>query len=152
MTRSKLCVLVVAATSLSKAGVAAAGRRRVDRQRQRPRPGEAVTVAGFGTFTVRPRAAGQGRNPVIGEPVAIAALRARLQARQGPSRCGQPERLSAVALTDRGSGDRTPDVKRAPEPGARPPMCHARTAMRGSWRSSVAPCYRRREDVVKRPV
>ena len=35
--------------------------------------GETVTVAGFGTFATRSRAARQGRNPATGEPVAIAA-------------------------------------------------------------------------------
>ena len=38
--------------------------------------GETVTIAGFGTFAARSRAARQGRNPSTGEPVAIAASRA----------------------------------------------------------------------------
>ena len=37
--------------------------------------GEPVTVAGFGKFVVRERAARQGRNPQTGESVAIAASR-----------------------------------------------------------------------------
>ena len=37
---------------------------------------EPVSIAGFGKFVLRSRAARQGRNPAAGEPVAIAALRA----------------------------------------------------------------------------
>ncbi len=35
--------------------------------------GEQVTVIGFGTFSVRERAARQGRNPQTGKPMQIAA-------------------------------------------------------------------------------
>ena len=35
--------------------------------------GESVSIAGFGTFTVKHRAARQGRNPRTGEPIEIAA-------------------------------------------------------------------------------
>lgn len=35
--------------------------------------GEKVTLAGFGTFETRARAARQGRNPQTGEPLSIAA-------------------------------------------------------------------------------
>ena len=37
---------------------------------------EAVTIAGFGTFSIRSRAARQGRNPQTGESIATAASRA----------------------------------------------------------------------------
>ena len=37
---------------------------------------EAVTIAGFGKFATRSRAARTGRNPQTGEPVAIAASKA----------------------------------------------------------------------------
>ena len=37
---------------------------------------EPVTIAGFGKFATRSRAARRGRNPQTGEPVAIAASRA----------------------------------------------------------------------------
>ena len=37
---------------------------------------EAVTIAGFGTFSTRARAARQGRNPQTGEPITIAASKA----------------------------------------------------------------------------
>ncbi len=35
--------------------------------------GETVAIAGFGTFSIRARAARQGRNPQTGEPLTIAA-------------------------------------------------------------------------------
>ena len=38
--------------------------------------GEAVTIAGFGTFSTRSLPARQGRNPQTGERIAIAASRA----------------------------------------------------------------------------
>ncbi len=37
--------------------------------------GETVALSGFGTFTVRQRAARQGRNPRTGGPIAIPASR-----------------------------------------------------------------------------
>lgn len=37
---------------------------------------EPVTIAGFGKFTTRSRAARRGRNPLTGEPVDIAASKA----------------------------------------------------------------------------
>ena len=37
--------------------------------------GESVSIAGFGTFSVKDRAARQGRNPRTGEAIAIAALK-----------------------------------------------------------------------------
>ena len=38
--------------------------------------GEAVSLTGFGSFTVRPRAARQGRNPKTGEVLTIQASNA----------------------------------------------------------------------------
>lgn len=39
------------------------------------RDGEQVTLVGFGTFSVKQRAARQGRNPKTGEPMLIPASR-----------------------------------------------------------------------------
>ena len=73
MTRSELCARVAAATSLSKA--AAAVDALFSAIADALARGEAVTVAGFGRFTTRDRAARTGRNPQIGDAVAIAASR-----------------------------------------------------------------------------
>ena len=67
MTGSELCARVAARSSLSKADVAAALGALAE--------GETVTVAGFGKFAARTRAARQGRNPGTGEPVDVPAPR-----------------------------------------------------------------------------
>ena len=52
--------------------------------------GEAVSIAGFGTFATKSRPARQGRNPGTGEAIEIASSTApAVQARQGASRRGQ---------------------------------------------------------------
>ena len=73
MTRSELCARAAAATSLSKA--AAAVGALFSAIADALARGETVTVAGFGRFTTRDRAARTGRNPQTGDAVAIAASR-----------------------------------------------------------------------------
>ena len=75
MTRAELCARVATATSLSKADAAAAVGALFSAVNDALARGETVTVAGFGNFTVRDRAARAGRNPQTGEAVAIAASR-----------------------------------------------------------------------------
>ena len=75
MTRSELCARVAAATSLSKADAAAAVGALFSAIADALARGETVTVAGFGRFTTRDRAARTGRNPQTGDAVAIAASR-----------------------------------------------------------------------------
>ena len=74
MTRSELCARAAATTSLSKADAAAVGALFSAIADALAR-GETVTVAGFGRFTTRDRAARTGRNPQTGDAVAIAASR-----------------------------------------------------------------------------
>ena len=75
MTRSELRARLAAATSLSKADAAAAVGAMFSAIADALGKGETVTVAGFGNFTTRDRAACVGRNPQAGEAVAIAASR-----------------------------------------------------------------------------
>ncbi len=75
MTRSELCARAAARSSLSKADVAAALGALTSSIADALAEGETVTVAGFGKFTVRTRAARQGRNPRTGEPVDVPAAR-----------------------------------------------------------------------------
>ena len=75
MTRSKLCARVAARSSLSKADVAAALGALTATSADALAEGETVTVAGFGKFTPRTRAARQGRNPRTGEPIDVPAAR-----------------------------------------------------------------------------
>lgn len=75
MTRSELCVRVAARSSLSKADVTAALGAPTSTIADALAEGETVTIAGFGKFAARTRAARQGRNPRTGEPVDIPAAR-----------------------------------------------------------------------------
>ena len=75
MTRSELGARVAAVTSLSKADAAAAAGAVFSAIADALARGEAVTIAGFGKFTTRDRAARTGRNPGTGEAVTIAASR-----------------------------------------------------------------------------
>ena len=75
MTRSELCARVAARSSLSKADVAAALGALTSTIADALAEDETVTIAGFGTFAARTRAARQGRNPRTCEPVDIPAAR-----------------------------------------------------------------------------
>ena len=75
MTRSELCARVAARSSLSKADVAVALGALTSAIADALAQGETVTVAGFGKFAARTRAARQARDPRTGEPVAVPAAR-----------------------------------------------------------------------------
>ena len=75
MTRSELYARVAARSSLSKADVAAALGALTSTIADALAEEETVTIAGFGKFTARTRAARPGRNPRTGEPVDIPAAR-----------------------------------------------------------------------------
>ena len=75
MTRSELCARIAARSSLSKADVAAALGALTSTIADALAEEETVTVAGFGKFAARTRAARPGRNPRTGEPVAVPAAR-----------------------------------------------------------------------------
>ena len=76
MARSELCARVAVATSLSNADAAAAAGAVFEAIADALARGETVSVAGFGKFDIRERAARRGRNPRTGEAVDIAASRA----------------------------------------------------------------------------
>lgn len=75
MTRSELCARVAARSSLSKTEAAAALGALTSTIADALAEGETVTVAGFGKFEAKSRAARQGRNPRTGEPVTVPAAR-----------------------------------------------------------------------------
>ena len=75
MNRPELTVNVATRTSLSKSDAACAVSAVFDAIADALGQGESVTIAGFGTFIARDRAARQGRNPRTGEAIAIAASR-----------------------------------------------------------------------------
>ena len=73
MNKSELASSVATRTSVTRAtadSVAAAVFATIAETLAR---GEPVSIAGFGTFATRSRAARQGRNPATGESIAIAA-------------------------------------------------------------------------------
>ena len=76
MNRTELVPRVAATTSLSQVDAAFAVRSVFETIADTLADGETVTIAGFGTFSTRSRAARQGRDPVTGQTVAIAASQA----------------------------------------------------------------------------
>ncbi|MGE0483279.1 MAG: HU family DNA-binding protein [Gammaproteobacteria bacterium] len=75
MNKADLIDAVAEAADLSKAAATRAVDAMVDGITKALKKGDQVSVVGFGTFTVRDRAARTGRNPKTGESIEIAASR-----------------------------------------------------------------------------
>jgi DNA-binding protein HU-beta len=73
MNKMELVDHIAQATELSKAAAATALDAVVDGITKALRKGDEVRLVGFGTFSVRERAAGKGRNPATGAPIKIPA-------------------------------------------------------------------------------
>ena len=73
MKKSDLSAVVAAEASLSRADAETAVNAVLGSIGDALAKGETVSIAGFGTFTVKDRPARQGRNPRTGESIAIAA-------------------------------------------------------------------------------
>lgn len=73
MNRSELIASVAEQTGLNAQEAAAAVTATLDGIAQGVAAGDAVALAGFGTFERRHRAARAGRNPQTGEAIQIAA-------------------------------------------------------------------------------
>ena len=73
MNEAELSVRVATPTSTSKPSADAAVSAMFSTIADALTSGETVTIAGFGTFSTRPRPARQGRNPRTGESITIAA-------------------------------------------------------------------------------
>ena len=73
MNKMDLVEHVVAETELSKATAAAALEAVVEGITKALKKGEEVRLVGFGTFSVKKRAASKGRNPATGEAIKIPA-------------------------------------------------------------------------------
>ncbi|MFA9202565.1 MAG: HU family DNA-binding protein [Flavobacteriales bacterium] len=73
MNKSELIDAIASKSDLSKAQAGQALEAVVASIEQALKAGEAVTLVGFGTFSVKERAARTGRNPKTGEPIQIAA-------------------------------------------------------------------------------
>jgi DNA-binding protein HU-beta len=73
MNKSELVSSVAEGAEISKADAAKAVDAIVAGISGALSKGEQVTIIGFGTFSIRERAARQGRNPQTGKPMQIAA-------------------------------------------------------------------------------
>ena len=73
MNKAELVDAVAGASNLSKADAGRAVDAVVDSVTSALKRGEQVSVVGFGTFSVKHRAARSGRNPRTGETIQIAA-------------------------------------------------------------------------------
>jgi DNA-binding protein HU-beta len=73
MNKNDLIGAVAEASELSKADAGRAVDAVVDSITAALKAGDTVTLVGFGTFTVRKRAARQGLNPQTREPIKIKA-------------------------------------------------------------------------------
>ena len=73
MNKSELIEAVADSADLSKAAASRAVDAMVESVTDALREGDQVTLVGFGTFTVRDRAARTGRNPQTGETSQIPA-------------------------------------------------------------------------------
>lgn len=73
MNKSELVESVADAAGLTKADAANAVDAVFDSVASALKSGDKVSLVGFGTFSIRERAARQGRNPKTGETIKIAA-------------------------------------------------------------------------------
>ncbi len=73
MNKSELIDAIAASTGLTKADAGRALDATTDGITAALQGGQSVSLVGFGTFTVKHRAARQGRNPRTGETIQISA-------------------------------------------------------------------------------
>ena len=76
MNKGELIEAVAAAADLSKSDATKAVDAVVDGITKALQKGDQVSIVGFGTFSVKDRAARTGRNPATGQTIQIAASRA----------------------------------------------------------------------------
>jgi DNA-binding protein HU-beta len=75
MNKGELIEAVAAAADLTKADATKAVEAFIDTVTRSLQKGDQVAIIGFGSFSVKSRAARQGRNPKSGEPISIPASR-----------------------------------------------------------------------------
>ncbi|MDZ7663230.1 HU family DNA-binding protein [Thiohalophilus sp.] len=75
MNKAELIDAVAEGADISKAAATRAVDTMFDKITDSLKQGNQVTLVGFGTFSVKDRAARTGRNPRTGEPIQIAASR-----------------------------------------------------------------------------
>ena len=75
MNKTQLIDKIADGADISKAAAGRALDAFVEAVTETLQEGETVSLVGFGTFSVRERAARTGRNPQTGEPIEIAAAK-----------------------------------------------------------------------------
>lgn len=75
MNKSELIEAIAASADIPKAAASRALDAMVDAVADSLKKGDSVSLVGFGTFTVKDRAARTGRNPQTGEPIQISAAK-----------------------------------------------------------------------------
>ncbi len=75
MNKSELIDAIAAGADISKAAAGRALDSMLDAVTDSLQKGEGVSLIGFGTFSVKERAARQGRNPKTGETIQIKAAK-----------------------------------------------------------------------------
>ncbi|GAA6168502.1 HU family DNA-binding protein [Sessilibacter corallicola] len=75
MNKSELIEAIAASADIPKAAAGRALDAMVDTVTNALKDGDQVVLVGFGTFSVKDRAARTGRNPQTGEPIEIAAAK-----------------------------------------------------------------------------
>lgn len=75
MNKSELIEAIAASADIPKAAAGRALDAMVDNVADALKKGDQVVLVGFGTFSVKDRAARTGRNPQTGQPIQIAAAR-----------------------------------------------------------------------------
>ncbi|WP_426417488.1 HU family DNA-binding protein [Aestuariirhabdus sp. LZHN29] len=75
MNKSELIDAIAASADIPKAAAGRALDAMVDSVTNALKGGDQVVLVGFGTFSVKDRAARTGRNPQTGQPIQIAAAK-----------------------------------------------------------------------------
>ncbi|MDW5375291.1 HU family DNA-binding protein [Halomonas sp. HP20-15] len=75
MNKSELIEAIAASADIPKAAASRALDAMIDTVSDSLKKGDSVALVGFGTFTVKERAARTGRNPQTGQPINIEAAK-----------------------------------------------------------------------------
>ncbi|MBA2777510.1 HU family DNA-binding protein [Billgrantia kenyensis] len=75
MNKSELIEAIAASADIPKAAASRALDAMVDTVTDSLKQGDTVSLVGFGTFSVKERAARTGRNPQTGQPIEISAAK-----------------------------------------------------------------------------
>ncbi|GHA84124.1 MULTISPECIES: nucleoid-associated protein HU-beta [Halomonadaceae] len=75
MNKSELIEAIAASADIPKAAASRALDAMIESVTESLKKGDSVALVGFGTFTVKERAARTGRNPQTGQPIDISAAK-----------------------------------------------------------------------------